>query len=557
MLTLKRTVPVLVALESLGAVALLVAGCQNPPDQMPDVCASGTGTLAFQNDSGEAVQIALSDEAGELPGLNLVNGQSQNETEPVGAYSVTVTGQTSHHTLLTQSYAVRCDASTPVLIAAETPLSLSVSVMGSGTGSVSSNPAGIQCVSGSTNGCSAQFFPGSQVTLTAQAQAGSQFSGWSGGGCSGTGSCMTTISAAQTVTAQFTLQSETLTVTRSGSGHGTVTASTGALNCGSTCSASYDYGTVVTLTASAESGSEFAGWSGACSGTGDCVVTMSQAQSVTAQFNTIDYLLSVALSGQGSGTVTSEPAGLIDCGNGNTTCTSDVASGTAVTLTAAPDAHSTFAGWSGGGCSGTGTCTLPSITAATQVTAQFDLEQESLTVYAMGAASGPGSGSVTSSVGGINCASSSDTGTGTCGAALGYGTTVVLTVNPAAGSSFTWGGACSGAGTSTTCTVTISQARNATVVFSVAQVMLTLSFAGSGTGAILTNPINPSLPGGCGGGICNVQFPYMTHVTLTAEADFLFNFIRWSAGPCQGSTNANCTFDLLAPTTVTANFDHL
>jgi hypothetical protein len=76
-----------------------------------------------------------------------------------------------------------------------------VSKLGPGSGTVTSSPAGINC--GST--CSAQFASASSVTLTAVAAAGSTFAGWSGGGCSGTGTCPLTMSAAQSVTATFKL----------------------------------------------------------------------------------------------------------------------------------------------------------------------------------------------------------------------------------------------------------------------------------------------------------------------------------------------------------------
>ncbi len=75
-----------------------------------------------------------------------------------------------------------------------------------------------------------------------------------------------------------------LTVTKAGTGSGTVSGTN--ISCGADCSESYSQGTQVTLTAAAASGSTFGGWSGGgCSGTGSCVVTMNSNQSVTATFN--------------------------------------------------------------------------------------------------------------------------------------------------------------------------------------------------------------------------------------------------------------------------------
>jgi len=76
---------------------------------------------------------------------------------------------------------------------------LTVAESGTGTGTVTSSPAGIEC--GST--CSSGFGAGQEVTLTATPDAGSEFAGWSGGGCSGTGPCVATLNADVNVTAQF------------------------------------------------------------------------------------------------------------------------------------------------------------------------------------------------------------------------------------------------------------------------------------------------------------------------------------------------------------------
>ena len=156
-----------------------------------------------------------------------------------------------------------------------------------------------------------------------------------------------------------------LSVIREGTGNGTVISNPAGINCGANCSASYDGGTVVTLTATPAPGSTFEGWTGGgCSGTGPCTLTLTANTTVFARFGVARFTLSV--NREGSGAVTSNPAG-INCGN---TCSAAYNSGTPVTLTATPDFLFAFAGWSGGGCSGTGACTV-TMTANTTVTARF------------------------------------------------------------------------------------------------------------------------------------------------------------------------------------------
>ncbi len=242
--------------------------------------------------------------------------------------------------------------------------SLSVTKAGAGGGTVSSAPSGVNC--GST--CSASYASGTSVTLTATAASGSTFAGWSGA-CTGTSSCTVSMTQARSVTATFNSTGTTfaLSVSKAGTGAGTVTSSPAGVNCGNTCSASYASGTSVTLTAAASSGSTFAGWSGACTGTGACTVSMTAARSVTATFNgSSSFPLAVTRAGTGSGTVTSSPSG-VNCGS---TCTASFANNTNVTLTAAAASGSVFAGWSGN-CTGTAGCTV-AMTAARNVTATFN-----------------------------------------------------------------------------------------------------------------------------------------------------------------------------------------
>jgi hypothetical protein len=77
----------------------------------------------------------------------------------------------------------------------------------------------------------------------------------------------------------------TLSLVREGTGSGTITSSPPGIDCGATCSASYDRNTPVTLTAAPATGSTFEGWSGAdCAGTGPCALTLTANTTVVARF---------------------------------------------------------------------------------------------------------------------------------------------------------------------------------------------------------------------------------------------------------------------------------
>ncbi len=159
---------------------------------------------------------------------------------------------------------------------------LTVQKSGAGSGTVTSNPSGIDCGAD----CNEAYANGTAVTLTATATGGSNFTGW-GGACYGTGTCTVSMVLNRSVTASFEPVglTYTLSVAKSGTGAGTVTSLPAGINCGTDCSEAYLSGTSVALTAAPTSGSTFTGWSGACSGTdATCTVTMSAARSVTATF---------------------------------------------------------------------------------------------------------------------------------------------------------------------------------------------------------------------------------------------------------------------------------
>ncbi len=166
----------------------------------------------------------------------------------------------------------------------------------------------------------------------------------------------------------------TLTVTNTSTGTGTVTSGDGKINCGLDCSDSYLSGSVVTLSATTASGSVFNGWSvngdvSVCGTNPSCTLTVTGDTNVTATFGLAPptFNLTTVRVGTGSGTVTSGD-GKITCG---ATCSASYADNSTVTLSATAAPNSVFKGWSGGGCSGTGTCTL-TIHADTNVSATFN-----------------------------------------------------------------------------------------------------------------------------------------------------------------------------------------
>jgi Divergent InlB B-repeat domain len=188
----------------------------------------------------------------------------------------------------------------------------------------------------------------------------------------------------------------TLTITKTGSGRGTVRSDDLRIDCGSTCSARYILGRASRLTATADAGSTFRGWtviglpsSNTCTGTtSPCDVTLSEDVTLVARFDLNQRRVSVRLAGTGSGVVRSSPAG-ITCG---VACTGTFSEGSTVRLTATPSTGSTFAGWTGGGCAGTSTCDLVVPASDVSVTATFTQTPPAATTAA---ASGVGETSAT------------------------------------------------------------------------------------------------------------------------------------------------------------------
>lgn len=157
---------------------------------------------------------------------------------------------------------------------------LNITKKGAGTGTVSSNPAGINC----GPDCSEDYFFGTEVTLTAAAGPNSTFTGFTGSDCMGAQTCTVKMNRVRNITATFR-PTVTLAITKRGDGDGVVSSSPAGINCGAVCSAPFALGTDVTLTANADPGSTFQGFTGdQCILENPCTVDMSRSRNVKAHF---------------------------------------------------------------------------------------------------------------------------------------------------------------------------------------------------------------------------------------------------------------------------------
>jgi len=224
---------------------------------------------------------------------------------------------------------------------------------GTGSGNVVSIPTGINC--GSV--CKANFSDGTIITLTAEANAGSLFSHWSGG-CSGTDeTCQLTITGDLTVNATFSpinaIQYK-LKVSRKRTkrGDGDILSEDGAIICTpdtKQCSALFNHGTSVTLNGQTSYPNTFLGWQPAdlCPGTDSCTILMDGSKKIKGVFHGPNNLtVSIRSVKKGNGTVTGP--NLICPGE----CKKDYQKDEPVSLIAIAGSDSVFTGWIG--------CPLPS-----------------------------------------------------------------------------------------------------------------------------------------------------------------------------------------------------
>ncbi len=328
---------------------------------------------------------------------------------------------------------------------------------------------------------------GETVTLTATANAGYAFAGWSGD-ASGTASSVTlTMDGSKTVTANYTQKAYTLTIQ---SANGTVVCSP--------TKTTYAHGETVTLTATANAGYAFAGWSGDASGTASSVtLTMDGSKTVTANYTQKAYTLTIQSA---NGTVVCSPT--------KTT----YAHGETVTLTATANAGYAFAGWSGD-ASGTASSVTLTMDGSKTVTANYTQKAYTLTIQ--------------SANGTVVCSPTKTT--------YAHGETVTLTATANAGYAFAgWSGDASGTASSVTLTMDGSK----TVTANYTQKAYTLTIQ-SANGTVVCSPTKTT-------------YAHGETVTLTATANAGYAFAGWSGDASGTASSVTLTMD--GSKTVTANY---
>jgi len=263
----------------------------------------------------------------------------------------------------------------------------------------------------------------------------------------------------------------TFSVLKAGTGGGIVTSSPAGINCGSTCAQSFSSGTSVTLSQSASGGSTFAGWAGACSGTGTCTVSMNSSKTVSAIFCPSGQTWNATTS---SCVATPPPTSTYTIsynGNGNTSGTIPASqtktAGTSLTLRTNTGSLTktgfTFDGWNTNSA-GTGTSYSAGGTFTTDANTTLYAKWTAVTPPSIFSTLGvfkvgTGTGTVTSNPAGMNCTIFPCSQNFVSG-----GSGVVLTASPnASSSSLGWIGCDSS--TATSCNVDMGVSRNVSVIF--------------------------------------------------------------------------------------------
>ena len=415
---------------------------------------------------------------------------------------------------------------------------LTVETFGTGSGTVE-----CEVESGPAEPCEEEYAEGTEISLVADADPGSEFTEWLED-CSGTGSCELTMDEAHSVTALFEAEPEefALNIEELGSGSGTVECE--AQEGLEPCQAIYPAGTELTVLGTPDPGSEFVEFGGDCE-PAECHLTMDEEHTVSLLFELEEppeeeFSLTVNLAGGGEGEVLCEVEG-----EEAEECEAEYFEGTELTLVPEPEAGSEFTGFSAGtgsatGCTGTSPCTF-TLNANSSVTATFELEAPPApTVTSVAPNKGTTAGGTAVTITGTNLTGATEVKFGSTAAASFEvkSATQIKATSPAHAAGqvditvTTPGGtSATGAGDKFTFETPVVVTHTLTIVK-----------AGSGSGTVT-----------CDGGACASSYPEGTKITLAASADSGSTFLGWSGGGCSGT--GDCVITLNADTTVNATFD--
>jgi len=204
------------------------------------------------------------------PGLSInpTTGRLSNSGVAPGIYTITISVTDANGYVFTREITVTATDTTAPVVSAPPDITLTVSAGTSTPLSAFGTATAVDNVDGplTPNADQPGPFPPGSYSIT-----------WSATDAAGN-----TGTAIQQVT--INVRQQQLTVTKAGTGQGTITSTPAGIDCGATCESVFADGSEVRLEAQAAPGSVFSGWGGACTGTGICTVIVDAAKSVTAEF---------------------------------------------------------------------------------------------------------------------------------------------------------------------------------------------------------------------------------------------------------------------------------
>ncbi len=397
-------------------------------------------------------------------------------------------------------------------------------LLSNGGGSIELLPSGDSC----TVSCKYKLSEGELISLTPVPDEGYVFSHWEADCGGATGSCDLIMDNQKTASAVFkSSQKETtfysLSLNISGAGQ-VVEQNSSSLCTGEGCNALLEQGQSVMLVASANDGYQFDGWSGDCSGTASCSLSIDGNKAVTAHFSPILVKLTLEFSGQGGVSSTSG----LSCSS--SPCQFSLPLGETVSLVANPSSGFQLDSW-GGACSGKSTCAV-TMDSNKRVVADFSPIMHQLTLRA---SSG---GLIATGDQSLECSES------TCTFSFAEGSLLDLKTLVKSGYQFeSWGGACSGTGT---CSLDIKQDIAVSANFSPIFHTLTVSVSEGGSVSSLAADLN------CSAGVCSTQVQESKKITLSALSSAGYDFESWS-GQCAGSSS-DCAIIVESDEALSVNF---